>query len=101
MPAGDIETYFEKGQWKNWVQDAREDIGEPHATKEEAVAAGREVAQQRGVEHIVRDEDAVVEDRVDFANEDDKLERDELRERAHKGFVERHEATSPLSTPED
>jgi hypothetical protein len=101
MPAGDIETYFEKGQWKNWVQDAKEDIGEPHASKEEAVAEGREAAQQRGVEHIIRDEDAAVEDRVDYARDREKLPREELRDRAHKGFVERHEATSPLSTPDE
>ena len=99
MPAGDIETYFENGEWKNWVQGG-EDLGGPHASKDDAVAEGREAARERNVEHIVRDEDAAVVDRADYASDDDEPSQEELREQAREGFVSRHGATSPLSTPE-
>lgn len=59
MTSGEVETYFENGQWKNAVVPG-EDIGGPYATRDEAVAAGREAARDRGVEHVVRDEEGSV-----------------------------------------
>jgi hypothetical protein len=59
MTSGEVETYFENGQWKNAVVPG-EDIGGPYATREEAISAGRQAARERGVEHVVRDEEGSV-----------------------------------------
>jgi hypothetical protein len=59
MTSGEVETYFENGQWKNAVVPG-EDIGGPYATREEAIGAGRQAARERGVEHVVRDEEGSV-----------------------------------------
>jgi hypothetical protein len=59
MANGEVETYYEDGEWKNAVVPG-EDIGGPYSTRDEAVAAGREAAQELGVEHVVRDEQGTV-----------------------------------------
>jgi hypothetical protein len=97
MPAGDIETYFEQGEWKNWDQEADADVGDPHSTREEAVAEGRELARQRNVEHVVRDQDATIVDREDHGEDhgDDEESQDELRAREREAFEARHGAPDP------
>jgi hypothetical protein len=55
MTSGEVETYYEDGEWRNAVVPG-EDLGGPYPSQEEAVAAGRELARQRGVEHVVRDQ---------------------------------------------
>ena len=60
MP-GEVETYYEDGRWKNAIVPG-EDLGGPYDSREDAVAAGREAACERGVEHVVRDEEGTVID---------------------------------------
>lgn len=60
MP-GEVETYFENGQWKNAIVPG-EDIGGPYDSRDEAVAAGAEAARERGLDHVVRDEQGTVVD---------------------------------------
>jgi hypothetical protein len=60
MP-GEVETYFEDGKWKNAIVPG-EDIGGPYDSRDEAVAAGRDAARERKVEHVVRDEQGEVVD---------------------------------------
>lgn len=98
MP-GDIETYFEHGEWKNWDQDAEVDVGDPHATREEAVAEGRELARQRSVEHVVRDQDATIVGREDHGADsaEDEISPEELREREREVFEARHGAPDPVA----
>ena len=55
MTGAEVETYYEDGEWRNAIVPG-EDVGGPYAGRDEAVAAGREVARERGVEHVVRDE---------------------------------------------
>lgn len=57
-----METYFDAQVWFNRI------VGEPEPidrfeSKEEAVAAGRDEAIERGVEHIVRSRDGQIESR--------------------------------------
>ncbi len=59
MPAGDVETYFEDDQWKNKVEGGRR-ASNTAATKAEAQAKGREMAMDRGVEHIIRNKDGEI-----------------------------------------
>jgi hypothetical protein len=59
---GDIETYFEDGQWKNKVE-GNERASSTHPTKDEATAKGRETAIEHGVEHIIRNQDGKISER--------------------------------------
>ena len=54
-PKGDVETYFENGRWKNKVQ-GNSRASNVHDTRTAAVGAGREMARQRKVGHIIKDE---------------------------------------------
>jgi hypothetical protein len=62
MPKGDIETYFEDGQWKNRAQ-GNDRASNTAPTKGEAQAKGREMAIERGVEHIVKKQDGTIGER--------------------------------------
>jgi hypothetical protein len=59
MPEGDIETYFEGGVWKNKVE-GNQRASNTAPTKADAQAAGREMAIDRGVEHIIRNKDGEI-----------------------------------------
>jgi hypothetical protein len=95
MSAGDIETYFEDGQWKNWDQAGGGEVGAPHSSKDDAVSEGRELARERNVEHIVRDEDARIVAREEHGD-DDAPSREELREIKEEGFESRFGAPDPV-----
>jgi hypothetical protein len=62
MPTGDIETYHEDGQWKNKVEGSGR-AANVHQTKAEAQAQGREMAIERGVEHLIRNLDGTIGER--------------------------------------
>jgi hypothetical protein len=53
MAKGDIETYYEDNQWKNKVEGGQR-ASNTSDTKAEAQAEGRQMAIDRGVEHIIR-----------------------------------------------
>lgn len=59
MPKGDIETYYEDGQWKNRPQGNKR-ASSTHDTKAGAQARGRDMAVDRGVEHIVKKQDGTI-----------------------------------------
>ncbi len=62
MAKGDIDTYYEDGQWKNRPQ-GNERASSTHSTKAEAQDAGREMAIDRGVEHVVKKKDGTIGER--------------------------------------
>jgi Uncharacterized protein conserved in bacteria (DUF2188) len=62
MAKGDIETVHMDGEWHNRIEGEEGTLG-PHPTKAEAVAAGRLVAQQRKVEHIIKDMTGAISER--------------------------------------
>lgn len=53
MAKGDIETYNEDGQWKNRPEGNSRASG-VYDTKAAAQSAGREMAIDRGVEHVIK-----------------------------------------------
>ncbi|MFJ7218896.1 DUF2188 domain-containing protein [Amycolatopsis sp. NPDC098790] len=59
---GDIETYHENGQWKNKVEGSSR-AANTAGTKDEATAKGRDMAKERGVEHIIRNIDGKIGER--------------------------------------
>jgi hypothetical protein len=68
MPQGDVETYHEDSQWKN-RHEGVERAFSTHATKEEAVATGRDAARNAGVEHIIRNLDGQIGERNTYGND--------------------------------
>ena len=68
MPKGDIETYFEDGQWKNRVSGSSR-AANTHGTKQPAEQAGREMARNRKVEHIIKKKDGTIGERNTYGND--------------------------------
>jgi hypothetical protein len=62
MAKGDIETYHEDGVWKNRAEGGHR-ASNTAETKAEAQAAGRQMAIDRGVEHIIRNLDGKIGER--------------------------------------
>jgi hypothetical protein len=62
MPKGDIETYYEDGKWKNKVE-GRGPAANTGPTKAGVQAKGRDMAVERGVEHIIRNQDGKIGER--------------------------------------
>ncbi|MEU3627864.1 hypothetical protein BS329_40200 [Amycolatopsis coloradensis] len=65
---GDIETYFEDGQWKNKVEGSTR-AASTHHTKIEAVETGREMARERKVEHIIKNKDGQIGQRNTYGHD--------------------------------
>ncbi|MEV7552955.1 DUF2188 domain-containing protein [Amycolatopsis sp. NPDC089917] len=65
---GDVETYCENGQWKNKVEGG-ERATSTHGTKEEAVEAGREMAKERKVEHVIRNQDGTIAEKHSYGHD--------------------------------
>jgi hypothetical protein len=59
MAKGDIETYFEGGVWKNRAE-GNQRASSTAARKTEAQADGRQMAIQRGVEHVIKTKDGKI-----------------------------------------
>lgn len=62
MPQGDVETVFKDGEWTNQVE-GQGPTGHHFQTKDRAVEAGRELARELGVEHIVKNQDGTIGER--------------------------------------
>lgn len=68
MADGAVETVYEDGQWTNLV------VGEGLShllfeTQDKAVAEGRRLAKDAGVDHVVRAEDGTELERTSYAEE--------------------------------
>jgi hypothetical protein len=59
MAQGDIETYYEDDQWKN-RPEGNDRASSIHDTKAEAQARGKEMAVDRGVEHVIKSADGAI-----------------------------------------
>jgi hypothetical protein len=70
MRKGNVETLHNDGRWHN-VIEGTDQVSEPFADKDEAVAEGREMARDLEVEHVVKNLDGSVEDREDFIDHND------------------------------
>jgi hypothetical protein len=71
MAEGDIETYYEDGQWKNRPQ-GNSRASNKHATKAAAQSKGREMAIDREVEHVIKKKDGTIGDKNTYPRGRDK-----------------------------
>jgi hypothetical protein len=62
MAKGFIHTVYKNEQWINEVEEG-EEIGGVHATKDEAVRAGRARAQQDRTELVIHNQDGTIGER--------------------------------------
>jgi hypothetical protein len=61
MPEGDVETYFADGMWSNKIEGG-DKVGN-YQTKDRAIDAGRDLARELKVEHIVKKQDGTIGER--------------------------------------
>lgn len=71
MAEGDIETYNQDGIWKNRVEGGQK-ASNTAETKAEAEAAGRQMAIDRGVEHVIKKLDGTIGERNTYPRSRDK-----------------------------
>ena len=71
MAGGDVETYYDDGVWKNRVQgnSRASNVGE---TKADVQARGREMAIERGVEHVIKKRDGTIGEKNTYPRSRDK-----------------------------
>ncbi|OLT39493.1 hypothetical protein BJF86_08790 [Serinicoccus sp. CNJ-927] len=63
-----VETYREDGAWKNRVQ-GNQRASNTHGTKAEAQVKGREMARERGTEHLIKKMDGTIGERNSYGND--------------------------------
>lgn len=68
MPKGDVETVYADGVWTNTVE-GESDIGAYYQTKDRAVEAGRELAIERKVEHVIKNQDGTISERNSYGHD--------------------------------
>jgi hypothetical protein len=68
MAKGFIHTVYKNDQWINEVEEG-DAFGGPHATKEEAVSAGRARAQQDNTEHVIHNQDGTIGERNSYGSD--------------------------------
>jgi hypothetical protein len=68
MAKGYIHTVYKDDRWVNDVEEG-EQLGGFHATKEEAVSAGRARAQKKRTEHVIHNEDGTIGERSSYGND--------------------------------
>ncbi|WP_319459573.1 DUF2188 domain-containing protein [Micromonospora sp. RTP1Z1] len=73
MAKGDIETYYEDGQWKN-RPEGNQRASTVHDTKAEAEAAGRQTASERDVEHVIKKQDGAIGEKNTYPRSRDPRE---------------------------
>jgi Uncharacterized protein conserved in bacteria (DUF2188) len=68
MPEGDIDTYNEDGTWKSKVEGSSR-AAHAGGTKAEQTAVGREMAEDREVEHVIKKTDGTVGEKTSHGND--------------------------------
>lgn len=68
MAKGFIHTVYKNEQWINELEEGSE-FGGAHATKEDAVAAGRERAKQDKTEHVIHNQDGTIGERNSYGRD--------------------------------
>jgi hypothetical protein len=67
---GDVETYHENDKWHNKVE-GNERASNSWDTKADAQKKGREMAIDRGVEHIIKNQDGQIGERNTYPRSSD------------------------------
>lgn len=68
MAKGDIETYYEDGQWKNRPQ-GNDHASNTHDNKSDAQSTGRDMARERKVEHVIKKKDGTIGERNSYGGD--------------------------------
>jgi Uncharacterized protein conserved in bacteria (DUF2188) len=68
MPKGDIETFHEDGQWHNRIE-GEGGIVSSHDSKEGAISAGRKAAEERKVEHLIKNLDGTIAEKHSYGHD--------------------------------
>lgn len=68
MPTGDVETYYANNSWANRIEGDGT-TGSQYDTKEQAAEAGRELAKELGVEHIIKKQDGTIGERSSYGKD--------------------------------
>ena len=69
MTAGFVHTVNKNGTWVNKIEGEDEPLAAVFATKQVAVAAGRDEAIRRKTEHVIHDEDGRIGERIPTARD--------------------------------
>ena len=69
MAQGDIETFYENGEWKNKREGAGRAFGSGYGTKDEAVTVGRDTAKADKVEHVIKNQDGQIAGKNSYGND--------------------------------
>lgn len=67
-PAGGVETFDKSDAWHNRIEGG-DVVGGSFATKADAVTAGRDLARDRQVELIIRNENGQIAERNSYGND--------------------------------
>ncbi len=68
MPTGDVETVYADNFWTNQIQ-GQGPTGNLYQTKDRAIEAGRDLAKERGVEHIIKNRDGSIAERSTYGKD--------------------------------
>ncbi|WP_297742842.1 DUF2188 domain-containing protein [uncultured Tessaracoccus sp.] len=68
MAKGNIETYYEDGQWKNRPQ-GNQRASNVHDNKSAAQSVGRGMAKDRGVEHVIKKRDGTIGEKNSYGRD--------------------------------
>jgi hypothetical protein len=64
---GYVHTVYKDGEWVNEIEGG--DEVSRHATKDEAVERGRELARQGQTEHVIHNQDGTIAERNSYGND--------------------------------
>jgi hypothetical protein len=68
MAQGDVVTYYEDGVWKSKVEGSSR-AAHSGGTKTEQASVGRQMAQERGVEHTIRNQDGTIAEKNSYGGD--------------------------------
>ena len=68
MADGFVHTVYKNGRWVNEIEGGSE-FGGAHATKDDALAAGRARAQQDETEHVIHNQDGAISERSSYGKD--------------------------------
>lgn len=69
MADGYVHTLHKDGQWTNTIEGEDGGGSQSYSTKEEAQAAGRDLARQAQTEHVIHNEDGSITERNSYGND--------------------------------
>jgi hypothetical protein len=67
---GYVHTVYKDGEWVNEIEGG--DEASRHATKDEAVERGREIARQRQTEHVIHNQDGTIAERNSYGSDPER-----------------------------